>query len=279
MNNNGQIKALIQLIGSESQEYGAVLKRELAEIIKQNPQQVQDVIEQEFNSTVPAALIGAMEEICWDDLRFAFADYASKINPDLEEGLYLLSKFVNPAVIPGEINQALDLVAKNLRPALLNSKDAAEIANAMQIFFFRSLKMTVLPANLDIKDISFGRFLRKKRGSSLCMAALYMLVGQRYGLDVNIVDLAGRILVQLCDLGSQEPLFIDPLDNGKTLSTSECKEYILMRQIEWNEDFTSPLSSRTVMRRFIANMIFVLNKIKDERRLSYLRSYLEIIKG
>lgn len=275
---NSQIKALIKLIGSESADYGPVLKRELAEIIRQNPDQVQDVIEREFNSTVPATLVSAMEEICWDDLTFAFADYAGKINPDLEEGLQLLSKFVNPGVMPGEITRELDAVATDLRPALLNSKDACEMASAMQTFFFRSLKMTVLPANLDVKDISFARFLHKRRGSSLCMASLYALVGQRYGLEVNLVDLAGRILVQLADNGG-ETLYIDPLDGGKTLRLQECKEYILLRQIEWSADFVSPLSSRTVMRRFIANMIFVLNKIKDERRLSYLRNYLEIIKG
>lgn len=281
MNNmeSNQIKALIQLLSSESESYGELLKKELASIIKKSPNRVQEVIATEFNSLVPPALINAMEEICWEDLTKSFTDFSAKINPELEEGLYLLSKFVNPSVSAQEVADHLDYIAREMRSALLNSKDTTEIAAAMQHFFYRSLKFMVLPANLSIKELSFARFLTKRSGACLCMACVYTLVGQRYGLDVNIVDLAGRILVQISDLGTLEPLFIDPMDNGKLITEEECKDYILMRQIEWNHEFISPLSSRTILRRMIASMIFVLNKLRDERRLRYLRNYLEIIKG
>ena len=113
----------------------------------------------------------------------------------------------------------------------------------------------------------------------MCVACLYTMIGTRYGLDMNIVDLAGRILVHLQDLPSQQSFFIDPLYSGKILWHSDCRQYLSSRQITWNDAFTTPLSSRQIVRRFIANMIFVLNKIQDERRLAYLRTYLEIIKN
>lgn len=81
------------------------------------------------------------------------------------------------------------------------------------------------------------------------------------------------------DTPKKQILFIDPLDNGKILTEQDCKDYILAREIKWNDEFLSPLSSRTIIRRFIANMIYVLNKLRDERRLKYLRTYLEIIKN
>ena len=77
----------------------------------------------------------------------------------------------------------------------------------------------------------------------------------------------------------RESLFIDPLDNGKILTEDDCRRYIRARYIEWNDEFLAPLSSRAIVRRFIANMIYVLNKVRDERRLNYLRHYLDIIKG
>ncbi len=277
--NNSRLRALLQLIKAEDDTYGPVLKRELAAAIKENPSQVQTVIEEEFKEQTPLPVLHTLEEICWEDLSKQLARFSAKINPDLEEGLILLSKFIYPSISRKDVTVPLDELAKQMRPYLLNATTQAEIAAIFSRQFFRINQFHPLQANLDIKDISFARLLRKKKGSSLCLACLYILIGQRYGLDINLVDLAGRILIHLQDFAHQETLFIDPLDNGKILSQADCRIYIESRQIEWNDDFLRPLPSRHIIRRMIANMIYVLNKAHDERRLKFLREYLEIIKN
>jgi hypothetical protein len=276
---NDGLKALIKLLETETENYGPVLKSALAAAIKNNPEQVQRVMEEEFKTSAPRAVLHTLEEICWEDLSAALARFAAKINPDLEEGLTLLSKFTSPTAARGDVSAPLDQMAAELRPALLNAKNYGEIAAVLGHYFFRIRGMVALQTHVDVKDISFARFLRKKRGSSLCVACLYACLGQRYGIDVNLVDLAGRILVHMRDYALSESLFIDPLDNGKMLTEEDCRRYIRARHIEWNNDFLSPLSSRTIVRRFIANMIYVLNKMRDDGGWKYLREYLEIIKG
>ena len=273
------LKALIKLLETESDNYGPVLKKALADAIKNNPSQVQRVMEEEFQTSVPHAVLNTLEEICWEDLAKALARFSAKINPDLEEGLTLLSKFTSPVTARGDIAAPLDQMAADLRPVLINANNYTEIAAVLGHYFFHIQHIAALQTNLDIKDTSFARLLHKKRGSSLCVACLYVCFGQRYGIDASIIDLAGRILVHLRGYTRPESLFIDPLDNGKILTEEDCRRYIHARHIEWNDEFLAPLSSRTIVRRFIANMIYVLNKVRDERRLRYLRHYLEIIKG
>lgn len=274
-----QIKALLKLIETETDEYTDMLRPDLAAAIKADPARVQQAIDSAFSDTVPSKVRRTLEEICWENLAENVASFSGKINPDLEEGLWILALFASPAAKRGEITQKLDNIAQEMRPLLLNAKDLYEIAQIMGKFFFSTLHIVTLPANLDIKDISFGRFLIKKRGSSLCTACLYQTIAQRFGVESGLVDLAGRILVFMQDAKTHQMLFIDPLDNGKILTEQDCKDYILARDIKWNDEFLSPLSSRTIIRRFIANMIYVLNKLRDERRLKYLRTYLEIIKN
>lgn len=273
------LKALIKLLETEADTYGPVLKKALADAIKTNPDQVQRVMEEEFQTSAPRTVLNTLEEICWEDLAAALARFSAKINPDLEEGLTLISKFTTPVTARGDIAAPLDQMAAELRPVLLNAKNYTEIAAALGHYLFHMQGFTALQTNLDIKDISFARFLHKKRGSSLCVACLYVCLGQRYGLDATLVDLAGRVLVQLRDYTRRETLFIDPLDSGKILSEEDCRCYIRARQMQWQDDFLAPLSSRGIIRRFIANMIYVLNRVRDERRLRYLRDYLEIIKS
>ncbi len=275
---NGRLKALLKLLTTETATYGAVLRREIAAALKEDPVGVQTALAEEFSDSAPLPVLRTLEEIYWEELTHLFARFSAKINPDLEEGLMLLSKFQNPATARAEITQTVDDMARTLRPALLNANGQTDIARILAHYFFETLGFKALQANLAIQDISFAHFLRKRQGSGLCVACLYMLIGNRYGLDVNLIDLAGRVLIYWQDR-TQHDFFIDPLDNGKILSQEDCQAYLASRQLAWTPQCTAPLSSRQTVRRFIANMIFVLNKVHDERRLSYLRNYLEIIKN
>ena len=96
---------------------------------------------------------------------------------------------------------------------------------------------------------------------------------------MDLVDLAGRLLIHMRDNSNQISYLIDPLDNGKMLNEEDCRQYIRARGLEESKDLFQPLSSRLIVRRFIANMIYILNKLHDERRLTYLRNYLEILKN
>lgn len=274
-----RLKALIKLLNSDSGPLSPVLRQEIADAMKKDPNSVKIALQEEFPQHTPVCVVNALEEISWGEISHNLAAFAAKINPDLEEGLTLLAQFLLPSTTRQDIAMPLDDIAHALRPGLLNAKDYGEIAHILAHYFFKTLGIQTLSANWDVQEISFSNLLHKHRGSSLCIACLYILIGERYGLDVNLVDLAGRILVHLQDPQLTQSFFIDPLDNGKILSEPACRAYIDSRQLSWNDDFLAPLSSRKIIRRFIANMIYVLNKAHDERRLAYLRNYLEIIKS
>ena len=273
------IKALIDLLSREDGSAVALLKEELAHIMQQNPQALHQVIEQDFHSALPLPFVHAMQEIYWDELTLQITQFVAKINPDLEEALTLASRFINPAITRDEIAQQIDALAHDLRPVLANCNCAADIWENTGRFFFHTQKYAVLPSVHDPKELSFARFLRKKQGAALCVCCLYAVCAERFGLDGGVVDLAGRVLACVQPQDSSEPLFADPLDNGRLLTLDDCKDYIFERNLAWNEAFVMPLSSRMILRRFFSHMIFILNKLRDERRLSYLRRYMDILKN
>lgn len=265
------------MLETESDQYGPLLKQALASAIKANPDEVQRTLQEEFATCAPRRVLHMLEEICWEDLAQALAAFNAKINPDLEEGLMLLAKFTAPTTQRGDINTPLDEMAKALRPALLNATDYAEIISVLGHFIFQMRNFEVQPAHTDVRTLSFPRFLQHKKGSALLMACLYLCLGQRFGLEMDVVDMAGRLLVHLRDTKNETSFLIDPLDSGKMLDEETCRQYIHSRGLETQTDLFVPLSSRLIVRRLVSNMIFVLNKVHDERRLKYLRNYLEIL--
>ncbi|MBR2082861.1 MAG: hypothetical protein IJ876_07675 [Elusimicrobiaceae bacterium] len=276
---NSRLKALFKLLETESDQYGPLLKQALSSAIKANPDEVQRTLQEEFATSAPRNVMKMLEEICWDDLARALAAFNAKINPDLEEGLMLLAKFTSPTTARGDLNIPLDEMARELRPALVNATDYPEIISTLGHFIFKLKSFSTAAALSDIRDLSFPRFLTKKQGSCLTVSCLYLCLGQRFGLEMDLVDLAGRLLIHMRDNSNQISYLIDPLDNGKMLNEEDCRQYIRARGLEDSKDLFQPLSSRLIVRRFIANMIYILNKLHDERRLTYLRNYLEILKN
>ena len=276
---NSRLKALFKLLETESDQYGPLLKQALSSAIKADPDEVQRTLQEEFSTSAPRNVVRMLEEICWDDLAHALSTFNTKINPDLEEGLMLLAKFTSPTTGRGDLNEPLDKMARELRPILVNATDYPEIITTLGRFIFALNAFSTLPTVTDIRDLSFPHFLVHKKGSCLTMACLYLCLGQRFGLEMDLVDMAGRLLIHMRDSQNEISYLIDPLDQGKMLSEETCRQYIRARGLEKEDELFVPLSSRLIVRRFIANMIFILNKIHDERRLKYLRNYLEILKS
>ncbi len=279
MSDNSHLKALFKLLETETDQYGPLLKQALASAIRANPDEVQRTLQEEFTTSAPRNVLHMLEEICWEDLAQALATFNAKINPDLDEGLLLLAKFTSPTSARGDIAQPLQNMAQELRPALVNATDYPEIIHILSHYIFDMRGFKIIPTITDVRDLSFPRFLQTKRGSVLSLACLYMCLGQHFGLEMDVVDMAGKLLVHLRDTQNATSFLIDPLDKGKMLSEEDCRKYIQARGLSEETNLFTPLSSRLIIRRFIANMIFVLNKIHDERRLKFLRSYLEIVKN
>lgn len=272
-----QIKALIGLIGQETGDRAALLREALARLMQTQPAALYEVIETDFNSEVPSSLIAAMEEICWSNLSASMSQFAEKINPDLEEALTLVTHFVNPAS-RAHLTEDIDQLARDLRPALANTTSLEDICNRMGRFFFHVQGFTALESVRNMKDISFGHFLKSKQGSALCLGCLYVVCAERFGLDCSLVDLAGRMLIRFTPQETAAPLFVDPLARGTVLTLSDCQTYIRTRQLVWEDNFVEPLSSKAILRRLLGNLIFILNKLRDERRLNYLRRYMDLLK-
>ena len=81
---NGRLKALLKLLTSETATYGAVLRREIAAALKEDPAGVQTALAEEFVGTAPLPVLHTLEEIYWEELTRLFAAFSAKINPDLE---------------------------------------------------------------------------------------------------------------------------------------------------------------------------------------------------
>lgn len=267
-----QIKALIKLISSEEGDDAARLKGELASVIRAHPAKIKNILNE--GPLPPAFLYNMVEEEAWDSLTGGVALFASKINPDLAEGLHLVSRFLNPTLPAVFIEKRIEELCALLRPRLLNCADYYEAAFHAGAVLFGEAGFSASSYNLRPQDIAFYSVLREKKGSPLALACIYQLALERLGIDCCIAEAAGRILLKMTPPNAA-PFYIDPADNGKAISEEDCSRFINERGL--GGDKAAELSSRAVIKRFLANLVYVYNKSRDERRLKFLRGYLGLL--
>ena len=117
---DNEIKALITLIQEEEDDNADRLKGELASIIRLNPERVESIVTHDFSANTPQFLLDLLEQTRWEALDKMFqrlsATHGSELN--LEEGLFLLSKFAYPSISLMDISASLDAMADDMGEAV-----------------------------------------------------------------------------------------------------------------------------------------------------------------
>jgi len=101
--------------------------------------------------------------------------------------------------------------------------------------------------------------LKTKTGIPIMLAVIYVAIVRRVcGVTCHIIGLPGHIVVGV-PYKEGDPVhsrvFVDPFDNGKILSYTDCQEIVSRYNMTFNEEMVRPISNEQVWQRMIRNLI------------------------
>jgi len=101
--------------------------------------------------------------------------------------------------------------------------------------------------------------LKTKTGIPIMLAVIYVAIVRRVcGVTMHIIGLPGHIVVGVpYEEGDSvdSRLFVDPFDNGKILSYTDCQEIVSRYNMTFNEEMVRPISNDQVWQRMVRNLI------------------------
>ncbi|HOX23360.1 MAG TPA: transglutaminase-like domain-containing protein [Elusimicrobiales bacterium] len=275
---DNEIKALITLIQEEEEDNAGRLKDELASIIRVNPERVESIVSHDFSANTPQFLLDLLEQTRWEALEKMFqrliSPRAGEVN--LEEGLFLLSKFAYPAITLTDISAPLDALAEDMGEAV---KDTSSLEKVVEIFrdvvFGKNGFSVHEPTNISPDNVYLYSVLRNRRGVPVTLACVYLLLGKRLGVPVHGVDFPGRFLVAF--KARNGALLVDPSSEGVVITEKEARELVSRRGMRWSAENLRLVNSARTLARTVSNLIFIYNKLKDDKRNLYLKRYMELL--
>lgn len=275
---DSEIKALISLIQEEEEDNADRLKGELASIIRLNPERVESIVTHEFSANTPQFLLDLLEETRWEALEKMFMRLAMPANADvnLEEGLFLLSKFAYPAISLMDISAPLDAMAQDMETVVGDTDSLEKVIDVFHDVVFGKNGFAGHELNSFSPDnVYLYSVLKNRRGTPVTMAAVYMLLGRRLNVRITGVDFPGHYLVAF--KAKNGALLVDPYNGGKIITEKECRDIVARRGMRWTPEFLRASDSAGTIARSISNLIFIYNKLKDEKKNVYLKRYMELL--
>jgi len=184
---------------------------------------------------------------------------------DLERAMWLLSAIETPRFDMRPYGRELDDLAENARGAFTGVRGDLDRAMVLPNYLGERFRFTV-PRRSDGSSLSgedldsathhphnvlLHRVLSKRRGLPLSIAVVWKLAFRRLAAPLELVGIPGHVLVRIP--AGKRRILVDPCAGGRPVSRREVREYLEAYDIPFGPDVFQPMSSRSILRRTIAN--------------------------
>jgi regulator of sirC expression with transglutaminase-like and TPR domain len=161
-----------------------------------------------------------LRELKFSDPVEEFRGFIRSLSYELETGVLLLNRTVNPALDVAGICTQLDALAarcQKLRPQSASVREQCRVINHV---LFEELGLRGNQENYtDPRNSLLDQVLARHLGIPISLAVVYLLVARRIGLELEPVGVPGHFLVGCYE--PEGPFFIDAFNQGQFLSPDE----------------------------------------------------------
>jgi len=274
---DNEIKALIRLVGDEEDANAAQLREHLALIVRHEPERIEAIALGSFAEKLPPAATAILENSRWHALEKMFRGLLrAGGEADLEEGLFLISKFAHPKITVSDIAAPLDGMAGEIKTRLDTQADPERVVEALCETVFARHGFGGCDEDIcNPENIYLYNLFQSRRGMPVTLGSLCILLGKRLDLPLRGMGIPGHFILQLKTWNGE--LFLDPYRKGRRLTPRECQMLVLSRGVHWDPDYLKPVDNRHILCRTLGNLIYSYNRLKDERRAGQLKRYMQIL--
>jgi len=192
-------------------------------------------------------------------------------NEKLEAGFSLLSDFQNGRTYPDKLKNLLDQLADEFNASNTRG-DVFELSSFL--FKVKALKGAKSdyynPQNSNLVYV-----IKEKRGLPISLASIYILVGDRLGLEIEGCDSPGHFLART--FSGDKMFLVDCFNGGRFLAIKDI-EAVRKRSLNRLLDIPErPTDAVTIIARVLRNLINAFDEIDDLVNSRFMMELLEIL--
>ncbi len=196
-----------------------------------------------------AAASQMLEELESASPSLAVINFIERGDGDLETGAKLISAAALPREDASSISRVLDSMAARVESLIEPDSGNMERCKAInRVMFHEYCFRGISEIEDEPGSVVIASVIRRRRGSPLALSIVYVLVAKRLGVNLDIVDMPGRVLV-LCgdNAGENAPFYVDAFERGAFRHVDQILEILRKNDIEPERIWFEPLDDFQVL--------------------------------
>jgi len=200
-----------------------------------------------------------LESIYGPDPSRMLMEFIQSLQYELESGLILINRVINPDLDVNALREQLDALAARCTQLLVHPLSPLEQCKVInRVLFHEEGFRGELEWQGNPRSSCLGKVLEEKKGSPSILTSIYILVAQRIGLDLEPIALPGQFMVGCFKM--DWPVYIDPFQNGRTRSLEEMYAMLVDLEIEPEMHHLAPSPVGEVLYRICGELAGIYDR-------------------
>jgi len=263
-----EFKALITLLDDNDREVYSHVSDKLMSLGIEGIPMLESAWESSDNQLIQTRLEELINKIQFSNIKDRLIRWIERGGQDLLEGALLIAKFQYPDLDEFKLTQKVESISKavwiELNPAL-SALEEAHVIN--HVFYQLHGFFGQQNASLDAELGYINKLLETKKGNSISLSMLYLIIAEKNDLSIYGVNLPYHFIMAYTrkplteeelrqnDQEKNVLFYINPLNKGIAFSRGEITHYLEQMKLKAQAKFYSPCSNLEILKTLVYNQL------------------------
>jgi len=194
----------------------------------------------------------------------------------LENAVFILSRFENPTLRVGEYKRKLDRFAETIRDEIRYQPSDVKQMRLLLDFIFVELGFSGGTTEYYDTDNAFvDKVIDRRRGLPIALAMIVLFLARRLDLPFCGVNMPIHFMLKF--KGEKEEILIDPFDHGKSVTYNQCHYLLKQNGVEPKPVHFHEASEPIILARCIGNLMRSYRRNEQQQNASDLQNLLQTL--
>lgn len=215
-----------------------------------------------------------LDELKFTDPVAEFRGFIRSQNYELETGVLLLARTVEPRLDVSDVCAQLDAIAERCRELIVEPSSMREKCRVLNRVLFHEWGFHGnVEHYTDPRNSFIDQVLKRRTGIPISLSVVYLLVAERLEIELEPVGLPGHFIVGC--FADDLPFFIDAFDRGVFRDADEIFELLRANNIIPKTGDLAPTPVREVLCRSCRNLVNHYNAAGRPDRAKLFAHFVE----
>ncbi|MGE5424215.1 MAG: transglutaminase-like domain-containing protein [Syntrophothermus sp.] len=281
-----EIKALIRLLDETDPQLLETIESKLFSMRRDALPLLEEAANSIFNGHIQQRINLLLGRIQKERVRDELLSWIEEGARDLLKGYIIISRIAFPGLDELKLTVQIEQIRMDAWLEMNDELTALENIKVLNHILFKLHRFSGNKENPRIPDEQYlPSLLRLKKGTSLSLGILYLIIAQKLKLPLAGVNLPEHfILAYLGDRELPDPqlddvlFYINPF-KGSVFTRREIELFLRQLKIKSNLDYFAPCTNREVIIRLVKTLINYYGEQKNKVRMNELNELLTLLEN